>query len=872
MTHGKRWLLRAVLVVLAGLAAQQGLPYLLRWSPIRRALRSRLEPRLAYAFGRPVDVSYFDVSLLHGLRLEANFITVEEDPRFGQEFFLRADSLSAGLDWTALLRGHLRFARFTFTRPSLNVVVAPDGAWNVESWLESRASAGNAAARGAASPERPRQIVVSAGRINFKRGADKQPFALVELDGTLAPEDGGMWRMQFAARLLRAGVALQDAGTLRFQGRLPEAGALPPLVIPAGAQQAAVSPAQFDLAWQRASLSDALRLVTGQDYGVRGSLEGSLSVRGPAASTVAGAPSAAETESASSAAESRMWSFRADLRLGGIHRWDLALRPNLPSVNLTAAGAFASDRSLWEFTSITVDAPRSNLRANGIFVRDLPEKTHFQFLSSSIHGDDLFAWYRAFHVGVADRFALDGYLGVDIYTAGWPPRIVSGALATDGVRAAVPGVAKRFELSRAVLRFTPQGAELSPLTLTLGETSDTFQMSAKSLPGPGSPWQAVLSGDTGRLENLFAAAAALGLTRPQGWRGEGGLHARLRWQGTRVPWRAVPSGTLDLEDVNLSAAALALPVHLPSGHLEITATERRIRFSSVQFLGAEWTGKLDAKTLAGPWNFSLDADRLDTAEFGRWFPPSISPQLVESSLPGDSQDAARLAWPEALTANGRVTVGDFAIGRLRLHKLKAEASIANRRIELSPAEAEFYGGRVHGAFRAGFVAAPRYDVDAQFERVNLAAVTAPHPTLRGCCSGVAGGTLTVTATGVGRDALLKSLEGKGAAEVLGGKLLSLDLRGSIAAGAVQEGVTDFSRKSSARFAIGPSQTSLESFSLAGVQGVAEGKGTVSFSGTLDLDMNFSPSGSASPSANRVAKRFRLTGTLAAPQMVLSSRP
>ena len=855
------------LVLLAGLGVKLGVPYLLSRNLVRRVLRTRLE----YAFGRPVDVGSFDVSLFPRPRLAANSITVAEDPRFGEEFFLRADSLTAGFDWAALLRGRLRFARFTFTRPSLNVVVAPDGAWNVESWLESRASAGNAAARGAASPERPRQIVVRGGRINFKRGPDKQPFSLVEVDGTLAPEVGGVWRMEFEARLLRAGVALQEAGTLRFLGRLPEAGALPPARTTENLQ-AATPPAQFDLAWQRASLSDALRLVTGQDYGVRGSLEGNVSVRGPSA-TAAKDVASPEAESASPPAESRQWTYRAVLHLIGIHRWDLSLRRDHPAVNLTVEGTVTADRSRWEFKKVSLEAPRSSLRASGVFVREAAEETRFRFLSSSIHFDDLFAWYRAFHAGVADRVALDGYLGVDVQVAGWPPHIERGVLATDGARVVVPGVKGGFAVSSGALRVDPKSVNLSPLTVTLGESSGSIHLSVKSLPGLGSPFQVALVGDTARVEEIFAAAAALGLTRPQGWRAEGTIQARLRWQGSRAPWRVAPSGTVDLEDVNLRADALALPIHHAHAHIEITAAERRVRISAAEFLGAKWNGIVRAKTFAGPWNFLLDADRLDTKEFRRWFPEPASPGLLESALPGDQQAPGRVAWPEEFVANGRLTVGEIAIGRLRLRKLKATAAVANRRMELSPAEAEFYGGRVRGTFRAGFDATPRYDVEAQFERVNLASLVAPHPTLTGCCSGTGQGAIKLTARGDGREALLKSLAGEGSAKVSDGELHNMGLANILAPGSPPTASTRF-RTTSGKFVIADSQTRFDDLLLIGPGIEARATGYVRFSGPLviDFDVYVPAPGETWPDIGLPRHYLRMTGNLAHPQLSTVPQP
>src|SRR5579863_234556 len=101
----RKWL-RAVLIggVLL-LAGSFGFSRALRASAARRYLIARL----AASFGRPVDVSWFDFSLLDGARIEAHFVSVSEDPHFGGEYFLRADTLTAGVRWRSLLAGRFEF-------------------------------------------------------------------------------------------------------------------------------------------------------------------------------------------------------------------------------------------------------------------------------------------------------------------------------------------------------------------------------------------------------------------------------------------------------------------------------------------------------------------------------------------------------------------------------------------------------------------------------------------------------------------------------------------------------------------------------------------------------------------------------------------
>src|SRR6202049_2910222 len=98
-------------------------------------LRRSLSARLSATFGRPVEVARFGFTILGGPNLEAESVTVGEDARFGQEYFLRADRLTASLRWAALLHGRMEFDRLSLSHPSLNLVRSANGQWNVETWL-----------------------------------------------------------------------------------------------------------------------------------------------------------------------------------------------------------------------------------------------------------------------------------------------------------------------------------------------------------------------------------------------------------------------------------------------------------------------------------------------------------------------------------------------------------------------------------------------------------------------------------------------------------------------------------------------------------------------------------------------------------------
>ena len=68
-------------------------------------------------------------------------VTFGEDPRFGHEYFLRADSLTVRLRWQSFFRGHMELGAIALENPSLNLVRNAEGDWNVAEWLPNRLDA-----------------------------------------------------------------------------------------------------------------------------------------------------------------------------------------------------------------------------------------------------------------------------------------------------------------------------------------------------------------------------------------------------------------------------------------------------------------------------------------------------------------------------------------------------------------------------------------------------------------------------------------------------------------------------------------------------------------------------------------------------------
>src|SRR5258708_12396489 len=131
MSKLQRWWKPALAIVVLVIALQVGVSLLVRTHHVHAYLVARLER----AFGGTVEGRSLEARILARPQLDASEVTVEEDPAFGHEYFLRAEHLSAGLRWRGLLRGHFEFGTMSLNRPSLILVQNSEGRWNLERWL-----------------------------------------------------------------------------------------------------------------------------------------------------------------------------------------------------------------------------------------------------------------------------------------------------------------------------------------------------------------------------------------------------------------------------------------------------------------------------------------------------------------------------------------------------------------------------------------------------------------------------------------------------------------------------------------------------------------------------------------------------------------
>jgi hypothetical protein len=846
----RRWALRIALLLIGVWLADAGISLLLQHTGLKR----RLTSRLSAAFGRQVEVGSYQFSIWAGPTLEAHAVTVAEDPRFGEEYFLHAEALTARIQWRSLLSGHLELGTLSLSRPSLNLVRNSYGDWNLAEWLP-RPSSAAANAPVPTGPQQPakslaaflrlRRIEVEDGRVNFKRGDEKLPFAFSDIRGTLETETPGRWRLDLIAAPSRAAAIVQQPGSLHLVGHV-------------GGTSSRLRPAELQLDWSQASITDVLRMLQGHDYGIRGNLDLSVSAR----------------------TEGDSWLMEGHAALEQLHRWDLTLRADNPAASISAKAKLDSDGSRLEFTDARIEGPHSNAQILGALDWAQPgpaSRTELRVVSTGIGLSDVLAWTRAFHPSVSDNVALNGFAQLELNLGGWPPRIAAGTF--DLPRSELIGSRLRAPVRAGpiAVRYDAKGFALAPIAVTFGSLASSFRVDGAAKPG-ANDFNVHIQGSALQARDVISAASQLGWNLARGWDIAGPVRCDLHWQGTRRPWHSEFAGIVEWgtasTGASLHAQFLNLPVEQIRGRAELKPAATHVTLTSAQAFGARWTGTLD-HDLAGGWQFALAADALSASNLDQWLNPRWRQSFLDRMLPFLNSRAPVNALPEGVRARGRLAVDEFTVAPLAVKRLRGDLSLDGRHWEFSNAEGQFQGGEVAGSLVSELESAPTYEVDLDFSGVDLHSLAAEFPSLANVFAGSASAKVSFDAHGANRSDLLASLECRGTAGVSGASIKDISLPESASAASTEPETTAFP-SASAAFTCGEGKVQFQDLLLRGATSDWDGVGSIDYSRNLDLRLRLVSDGS---DVARIAKtagpaddEYRITGTLRSPQIQKVAAP
>jgi AsmA protein len=424
------------------------LPPLLNVNRFKR----RIVTSISTSLGRPVHLDSVTLVLLPlpGFKLE-NFV-VAEDPSFGSEPVIRANEVEATLRIASLYRKKVEFSKISLKEPSINLVHAESGQWNIEGILLKAAQISAAPTAQATAGPDPRFPYIEAtdARVNIKSGLEKLPFSLTETDFALWLPQPGQWRVRVAGKPTRTDTSASDTGIVSLEGTLGRA------------ERFDLIPIDLAAEWKNVPLGEASRVLTGDDAGVRGELRLSATLRGTVGTST----------------------LKTSIDLRGLRRADFV--PDQP-IHLRADCQATTAETFHALQQIRCSWPPPGEPTLLALTGDLPSihnpaSASFQLGTPGLPAATLLQWLRAASPRVSPDIIATGTLtgSVSRTANGEPPTTPSGRLVLTGV-----------ELSKGPLGNTPMA--IGDTTITSADSAAGFVLAPTTL-ALGSREPATLEG------------------------------------------------------------------------------------------------------------------------------------------------------------------------------------------------------------------------------------------------------------------------------------------------------------------------------------------------------------------------------------------
>jgi hypothetical protein len=738
--------------------------------------KSRIIHLMSESLGRPVRLSSVELRLFPRPGFVLTDLTVEEDPAYGAEPVLHAETVAASIRLLSLWRGRLEIGNISVDNASLNVVRTAGGRWNLDPLFRTAAAKAQPAGGNTASGRSRRAaqlpyLEATNSRINFKRGAEKLPFSLVDTDLSFWQEQPGGWRIRLRGQPARTDLSLDlaDTGLVRLEARVQRASELRKM------------PVHMDLEWREAQLGQLTRLVIGSDPGWRGDLTGELHLDGT--------PEAAQ--------------IQTRLRATGVHRAEFA--PAAP-MDFDASCGFLYHFSERAVENLVCDSPLGDGRIH--LAGNLPGNGARPHLSVEVDripvaaGLDALRTVRSdFGPGLEASGSISGKIS---YTpiaqeAEAPtkkarrrpgdraraakarpaaPGPLTGSFTVAGFQLSGDGLSTPIQASRLVLepvaapdqnpsqahsaaRVQPAALQAT-VTIPAGGTSPLAVIARLALSG----YQLTVHGqasvararelahvagmaDAAALDSLAGEPVTVDLDAGGPWlpaestpfsKGLAAaetadtarlpMAAKLGVEAAESPTTDSLSGTVTLRNANWKADYLASHVEIAQATLHLGQAELRWDPVVFSYGPVKGTASLDVPAHCGAAEScrprfhvefgNLDAAALQAAILGAREKGTLLSTLIARFRPASSSNAP--PWPPL---EGTVQADSLVLGPVTLTDATAALRILATGAEITDLDADLLGGHLQGEgalSTAADEARPVYTLEGEFEKLSPAAV------------------------------------------------------------------------------------------------------------------------------------------------------
>ena len=681
----RRWILAAGAVILA--------LFLVRPGAMR--LKTRIAASIGSTVQRRVEISNVHLHLLPAPGFDLDGFVVYDDPAFGAEPVLRAQEVTALLRLSSLLRGRMEISRLSLTEPSLNLVRREDGRWNIENFLERTAQIAAAPTGKAASERRPAFPYIEAdrGRINFKFGPEKKPFAITDAKYAFWQDSENSWGMRLRGQPVRSDMNLSDTGLVKVSGEWQRAHSL------------YETPVQFSMQWEGGQLGQLSKFLSGEDRGWRGTVRTSLEFSGTPSNLL----------------------VRADGVLQDFRRYDIAGTPPLDLKTHCEAHYEVAQRSLRELAclsplgagSLSVTGEASNFLGQRRYaVHVIAARIPLQSILTVARRakKDLPNDLRAAGTMDATFDARSNEVGKPVFEGGGRTsdfRLISESNKTDLPFDVIPfslvsglqEAGKRAHARADVVALREPDEpylSLGPVSIKLGRPSPTVFQGWVARSG----YNISVRGDAD-VRRLIQVARAAGVPamRPSA---TGATRVDLEMSGV---WSGFPSptitGTAEIHAVQAEIRGLNGPLEISSARVVLSDSETRVEGISAMVAGTRWSGFLSlARRCPAPCalKFDLRADKISTDQWNELLNPNPPERpwyrfSSKSSTNGPS-------FLVDIRATGTIAADRVVIRNLHAERVSAKAELDRGQLRLWDLRADVFGGKHRGEWRLDFTAKP----------------------------------------------------------------------------------------------------------------------------------------------------------------------
>ncbi|MGA8432125.1 MAG: AsmA family protein [Candidatus Sulfotelmatobacter sp.] len=806
--------------------------------PGASSLKSRITSSLAAALGRPVEIGAVHISLLPRPGFDLENLVVYDAPAFGSEPLLRAPEVTAALRLTSLVRGRMEIARLDLSEPSFNLVRSEGSRWNLEVLLERTAHVPLAPTAKAKSEPRPAfpYIQVSSGRINFKFGQEKKPYALTNADFSLWQDSENSWGVRLRAQPFRSDMNLSDTGLLRVNGTWQRAASL------------RETPLQFAVEWDRPQLGQLTKFLTGTDKGWRGTVM--------LDATLAGTPAQLQVTS--------------DVSVRDFRRYDI-LSGEPVGMNGHCDARYSSvDHTLHQ---VSCQTPVGT----GLIT------LHGQLGLPGSHSYDLVLTAEGVPASAAMALAQRAKKNLpdDLIASG----TVEGSFSMqqNGKASEAPHFEGRGEIANLRLASAGNKAELAtaavPFWLAADAANGTTRHMPVSSPGPRLEFGPVA------LASGKAAASARGWMSPAGYgidysgeteigralraahlfglpalttTAEGAASVNLQIAGNWAHVQPQVTGTAKLRNVRVQLYETNRPVEISAADLQFSPDDVKVSRMSVNAAHAIWIGSLELPRGCGTpsaclVHFSLNSSEAALSDLRQWAQPNQIDRPWYSLLASNTKKTP--SFLASLRATGRVTLSRLLMRSLAATEVSANVNLDSGKLRVSDLRGQLLCGTHSGDWQADFTRKPPvYSGSGTLTGVSMGCIadSMNDPWI----AGLADGKYQLTASGLSSEDFWRSADAAVQFEVRDGVLPHL----SLASDNDPLKITLFE----GRAHLHEGMIAIKDATLDSPAGAFQLSGTASL--TRELDFKLSP---ASPVDSEAAtpQAYTITGTLAQPQAV-----